>query len=141
VRWILPLDGILRQRRKGAAAEPCVNHLVEVANLVAQAAQASEPSLIIAALLHDTIEDQDVKAETIAKEFGNTSPKLWWKWQKSLPKVERKRLQVEHAAQKSRDAKLIKRADKISNLRAMQTVLPRTGPWNVGSNTRIGQTM
>jgi Guanosine polyphosphate pyrophosphohydrolases/synthetases len=79
VRWILPLDGILHQRRKGAAAEPCVNHLVEVANLVAQAAQASEPSLIIAALLHDTIEDQDVKAETIAKEFGNTSPKLWWK--------------------------------------------------------------
>ncbi len=36
---------------------------------------------------------------------------------KSLPKTERKRLQIEHAAECSNRAKLVKLADKLYNLR------------------------
>jgi GTP diphosphokinase / guanosine-3',5'-bis(diphosphate) 3'-diphosphatase len=60
----------VHQRRKGAAEEPYVNHLLEVASLVAEATQGKEPDLVIAALLHDAIEDQEVPAELIAREFG-----------------------------------------------------------------------
>ena len=60
----------VRQRRKGAAGEPYINHLLEVANLVTQATNGLEANVTIAALLHDAIEDQKIKAETIAKEFG-----------------------------------------------------------------------
>ena len=43
---------------------------------------------------------------------------------KSLPKAERKRLQIEHAAHSSREAKLVKLADKIHNLRDLERTTP-----------------
>ena len=111
----------VHQRRKGHAAEPYVNHLLEVANLVTQATDGSEPNVIIAALLHDAIEDQYVNAATIASEFGQSVADIVLEVtdDKSLPKAERKRLQVEHAAHKSREAKLVKLADKVGNVRAI----------------------
>jgi (p)ppGpp synthase/HD superfamily hydrolase len=111
----------VHQRRKGEAGEPYINHLLEVAGLVTEATNGSEPTVTIAALLHDAIEDQNVKAETIAKEFGQPVADIVLEVtdDKSLPKAERKRLQVEHAPHKSREAKLIKLADKISNVRAI----------------------
>jgi (p)ppGpp synthase/HD superfamily hydrolase len=111
----------VHQRRKGKAGEPYVNHLLEVASLVTEATGGSESNVTIAALLHDAIEDQNVKAETIAREFGQHVADIVLEVtdDKSLPKAERKRLQVEHAPRKSREAKLIKLADKISNVRAI----------------------
>jgi len=108
----------IHQRRKGQSGEPYVNHLLEVASLVTQATNGSEPSVTIAALLHDAIEDQNVKSETIAQEFGQhvADVVLELTDDKSLPEVERRRLQVEHAPHMSREAKLIKLADKISNV-------------------------
>jgi GTP diphosphokinase / guanosine-3',5'-bis(diphosphate) 3'-diphosphatase len=50
----------VHQRRKGAAQEPYVNHLFEVARLVADATQGQDPEPVVAALLHDAIEDQEV---------------------------------------------------------------------------------
>jgi len=58
------------QRRKGKVGEPYINHLLEVASLVTQATGGTDPDAVIAALLHDAIEDQGVPAETIAGEFG-----------------------------------------------------------------------
>lgn len=109
------------QRRKGAAQEPYINHLLEVASLVTQATGGTEPNVVIAALLHDTLEDQNVKAGTIASQFGQHVADIVVEVtdDKSLPKAERKRLQVEHAPHKSREAKLIKLADKTSNVRAV----------------------
>jgi guanosine-3',5'-bis(diphosphate) 3'-pyrophosphohydrolase len=109
------------QRRKGAAQEPYINHLLEVASLVAQATDASDPAIIVAALLHDTVEDAGVTSEMIASQFGQHVADIVLEVtdDKSLPKAERKRLQVEHAPHKSREAKLIKLADKISNVRAI----------------------
>jgi (p)ppGpp synthase/HD superfamily hydrolase len=111
----------VHQRRKGAAGEPYINHLLEVSNLATQATSGIDPNVTIAALLHDAIEDQDVTAETIASEFGQhiASIVLEVTDDKSLPKAERKRLQIETAPHKSREAKLVKLADKISNVRAI----------------------
>src|SRR3954451_3575402 len=113
----------VHQRRKGSAQEPYINHLLEVAKLVAQATEGADPQLVIAALLHDAVEDQGVKPETIARDFGRHVADIVMEVtdDKSLPKAERKRKQVETAPKKSREAKLIKLADKTSNLRAVAT--------------------
>jgi (p)ppGpp synthase/HD superfamily hydrolase len=109
------------QRRKGAAQEPYINHLLEVASLVTQATDGTDPDVVIAALLHDAIEDVGVTSDTIASQFGQHVADIVMEVtdDKSLPKAERKRLQVENAPHKSRAAKLIKLGDKISNLRAV----------------------
>ena len=111
----------VHQRRKGAAEEPYVNHLLEVASLVAEATEGKDPDLVIAALLHDAIEDQEVPREMIAEIWGEEVAKIVDEVtdDKSLPKDERKRKQVKSAPKKSARAKLIKLADKTSNLRAI----------------------
>jgi GTP diphosphokinase / guanosine-3',5'-bis(diphosphate) 3'-diphosphatase len=110
-----------RQRRKGDAAEPYINHLIEVAELVAMALPEPDTNLVIAALLHDSIEDAGVTAGDLASRFGADVAGLVDEVtdDKSLPKQERKRLQVENASKKSARAQTIKLADKISNLRSM----------------------
>jgi (p)ppGpp synthase/HD superfamily hydrolase len=109
------------QRRKGASAEPYVNHLAEVAHLAAQATGGGDPDLLIAALLHDAVEDQGVTRERIAQLFGEGVAALVMEVtdDKSLPKDERKRLQIEHAAHISARGRILKIADKTSNLRAL----------------------
>jgi guanosine-3',5'-bis(diphosphate) 3'-pyrophosphohydrolase len=109
------------QRRKGAAAEPYINHLLEVAELVASALAEPGTNLIIAALLHDTVEDAEVMKDELVERFGGDVADLVMEVtdDKSLPKAERKRLQIVHASQISGRAQVIKLADKISNLRGI----------------------
>jgi (p)ppGpp synthase/HD superfamily hydrolase len=116
----------VHQRRKGAAQEPYINHLLEVATLVAEATNGGDPELVIAALLHDAIEDQEVPCAVIAKAFGENVAKLVEEVtdDKTLEKQERKRLQIEHARERSVRAKLLKLADKTSNLRAIAASPP-----------------
>lgn len=111
----------VHQRRKGAAQEPYLNHLIEVASLVTEATNGTESNVTIAALLHDAIEDQNICADTIAGEFSQDVANIVLEVtdDKSLPKADRKRKQVESSSMKSRQAKLIKLADKTSNLRAV----------------------
>jgi (p)ppGpp synthase/HD superfamily hydrolase len=111
----------VHQRRKGIAQEPYINHLLEVARLVAEATSGSDPTLVIAALLHDAVEDQDVPVEMIAREFGKPVAEIVMEVtdDKTLPKEKRKRRQIEAAPKKSREARLIKLADKTSNLRTI----------------------
>ena len=118
------------QRRKGAAAEPYVNHLLEVADLVAEATGGSDVNLVVAALLHDAVEDQPVSRATIAAEFGEDVASLVMEVtdDKSLPKADRKRLQIEHAPHKSPRAALIKIADKTSNMLALASSPPADWP-------------
>jgi GTP diphosphokinase / guanosine-3',5'-bis(diphosphate) 3'-diphosphatase len=109
------------QKRKGMAGEPYINHLIEVARLAAEATGGSDPNLIAAAFLHDAVEDQKVPLAGIAAKFGEDVASLVRELtdDKSLPKAERKRLQVEHAPFLSARAKVLKLADKISNVRAI----------------------
>jgi (p)ppGpp synthase/HD superfamily hydrolase len=129
------------QRRKGAAQEPYINHLLEVAKLVAEATGGAEPDAVIAALLHDAIEDQGVTVQTIAGEFGKPVGEIVMEVtdDKSLPKDVRKRQQVENAPKLSREAKLVKSADKISSVRTISSSPPPDGRSNVGANTLNGQ--
>ncbi len=115
------------QRRKGEAAEPYVNHLTEVAELVARATEGAEPDIIVAAILHDTVEDTATTLPEIEAAFGKSVAAMVAEVtdDKSLPKETRKSLQIEHAAHASRGAKLIKLADKTSNLRALATSPPQ----------------
>jgi (p)ppGpp synthase/HD superfamily hydrolase len=116
------------QRRKGAAGEPYVNHLIEVADLVAGAGASED--VICAALLHDAIEDQGITAAEIASLFGPDVAAMVCEVtdDKSLPKAERKALQIVHAPTLSPGAKLIKLADKISNVRSVASSPPAHWP-------------
>jgi (p)ppGpp synthase/HD superfamily hydrolase len=116
----------VNQRRKGAAQEPYVNHLLEVATLVAEATEGADPELVVAALLHDSIEDQEVPRAVLAQMFGEGVARLVEEVtdDKALAKEVRKRLQVEHAGEASRRARILKLADKTSNLRAIAASPP-----------------
>lgn len=110
-----------KQKRKGELAEPYVNHVLEVARLVAEATGGADPVPVIAALLHDTIEDTGVKPEELEAEFGAEVAAIVAEVtdDKSKPKELRKQLQVDTAARKSHRAKLVKIADKLSNLTSL----------------------
>ncbi len=105
------------QRRKGSSDTPYINHPIDVARRLVAAGE-EDPQVITAALLHDTVEDTGTTFEEIDSKFGAKVTALVRECtdDKSLPKEERKRLQEEHARQKSRDAKCIKIADKTSNV-------------------------
>lgn len=107
------------QRRKDADASPYINHPIALANVLANEAAILDPTVLAAALLHDTIEDTDTTRAELESEFGLTIATIVAEVtdDKSLPKAERKRLQIEHAAHISTSAKLVKLADKICNLR------------------------
>jgi (p)ppGpp synthase/HD superfamily hydrolase len=119
------------QRRKGVAAEPYVNHLLEVAALLAEATGGSDAALIAAALLHDTLEDTATEYEELDARFGADIAALVAAVtdDKSLPKAERKRRQIEGAPSAAPRVKLLKIADKTSNVRALVVSPPSN--WDV----------
>ena len=82
--------------------------------------------MICAALLHDAIEDQKISAETIADLFGATVAAMVLEVtdDKTLPKAERKVIRIAVAPNLSRGAKLIRLADKISNVRSVASSPP-----------------
>lgn len=114
------------QRRKGERAEPYINHLAEVAHLVAEATGGTDANPIIAALLHDAIEDVGVSRTQIANTFGEDVASLVAEVtdDKSLTKAQRKQRQAEAAPKKSSHAKIIKIADKVANLRSIAASPP-----------------
>jgi len=116
----------IAQRRKGERAEPYVNHLIEVAALLAEATAGDDVVLLIGGLLHDTLEDTDATYEDLEQRFGPEVAALVAEVtdDKSLPKEERKRLQITKTPGKSRRAKLLKLADKTSNLRGLMQSPP-----------------
>jgi guanosine-3',5'-bis(diphosphate) 3'-pyrophosphohydrolase len=109
------------QRRKGASASPYVNHPIALANVLHDEGHVSDPRVIAAALLHDTIEDTQTSYEELRGQFGDEIADIVLevtdtKW---LGKKTRKGLQISKAAGASEGAKLVKLADKICNLRDM----------------------
>jgi len=107
------------QRRKDDRASPYINHPIEVATVLATVGGVSDLTTLIAAVLHDTIEDTDTTPDELEQRFGREVRLLVEEMtdDKRLPKPERKRLQIEHATHASHRAKLIKLGDKICNVR------------------------
>jgi guanosine-3',5'-bis(diphosphate) 3'-pyrophosphohydrolase len=105
---------------KGRGSEPYINHLAEVANLLATATDGADAELVAAGWLHDTIEDTGTTREELAQRFSARVASLIVECtdDMSLPKAERRQKQIEDAPHKSSGAKLIKIADKISNIGA-----------------------
>lgn len=119
------------QRRKDADASPYINHPIALANLLLNEAGVEDQRVLVAAILHDTIEDTDTTEQELVKHFGKdvTDIVLEVTDDKALPKAERKLLQIEHAAHISRRAKLVKLADKICNLRDITASPP--ADWSI----------
>ena len=118
------------QRRKDIESSPYINHPIALANILANEAGIEDEKVLVAAILHDTIEDTETTTQELADLFGDdvTAIVLEVTDDKSLPKAERKRLQVEHAPTISRRAKLVKLADKIANLRDIAASPPADWP-------------
>lgn len=107
------------QRRKDRSKTPYINHPIGVANILAEEGRITELEILQAALLHDTVEDTNTTLDEIEKLFGKRIRDIVDEVtdDKALPKMERKRLQIVNAPHKSRQAKLVKLADKLYNLR------------------------
>ncbi|MFO0727982.1 MAG: HD domain-containing protein [Myxococcota bacterium] len=114
------------QRRKDAEASPYINHPIDVAHILLVEAGVDDVVTLMAAVLHDTIEDTETSAEELEQVFGTTVKDVVLEVtdDKSLPKLERKRLQIEHAPHLSERAQLVKMADKIANLRDVRIAPP-----------------
>lgn len=110
------------QRRKDVDATPYINHPLDVARILGEAG-VTDVEVLMAAILHDTIEDTNTTAEELTERFGARVCNLVLEVtdDKSLDKLERKRLQVLKAPCASADAKMIKLGDKIANLRDLET--------------------
>ena len=114
------------QRRKDVEASPYINHPLALADILAREGGVEDVTIIAAALLHDTVEDTKTTIEEVQARFGNAVAVIVAEVtdDKSLKKEERKRLQVVKASGKSVEAKLVKLADKIANLRDIRTSPP-----------------
>lgn len=106
------------QRRKNEWASPYINHLIAVSEILWEIGEVRDIHTIVAALLHDTLEDTDTTPEELARIFGKKICSLVEEVtdDKRLPKQVRKRLQIESAGNASLEARHVKLADKISNL-------------------------
>ncbi|XP_002130856.2 guanosine-3',5'-bis(diphosphate) 3'-pyrophosphohydrolase MESH1-like [Ciona intestinalis] len=115
------------QRRKDTEMTPYINHPIGVANILSEEAGIKDLVVLQAAVLHDTVEDTETTIEEIEELFGKTVKSVVAEVtdDKTLPKEERKRLQVCNAPHKSREAKLVKLADKLYNLRDLNRCTPQ----------------
>lgn len=106
------------QKRKDSPGSPYINHPIEVANILWTIGKVEDITTIIAAILHDTLEDTDTTPEDIRTAFGNEVLHLVMELSdnNNLPRQERKKNQIIHAPLLSPRAKLIKLADKICNV-------------------------
>ena len=106
------------QRRKDRNASPYINHPISVALMIAEVGGIDDPETLAAALLHDTVEDTNTSPEELESKFGKSVRQLVEEVtdDKSLPKQQRKKLQIKNAQKKSHRAKQIKIADKTCNI-------------------------
>ena len=118
------------QKRKGKDAEPYINHLAEVAATLALHTKGEDLNLVVAGLLHDTLEDTETTYEGLVSGFRRDVADLVKEVidDKSLLKAERKRLQVKNTPHKSVRAKMLKIADKLSNVKAIMNRPPQNWP-------------
>ena len=114
------------QRRKDVDASPYINHPISLASILCNEAHITDVEVICGALLHDTVEDTDTTFDELNSEFGTVIREIVADVtdDKTLSKAERKQQQIDHAAHASDKAKLVKLADKITNLRDVATNPP-----------------
>ena len=117
------------QRRKDEEASPYINHPIAVTHLLADIG-ITDLVTLMAAVLHDTIEDTETTPTELDEHFGPTVRKVVEEMtdDKTRDKADRKQRQIEHAPHLSRRAKAIKLADKIANVRDVMESPPPDWP-------------
>jgi GTP diphosphokinase / guanosine-3',5'-bis(diphosphate) 3'-diphosphatase len=115
------------QRRKDPEASPYINHPIALARVLSVEAGLHDAKLLAAAVLHDTLEDTQTTFEELRDRFGKTVASVVREVSddRMLAKVERKRMQIEHAKELTHRARLVKFADKICNVRDVAANPPR----------------
>jgi (p)ppGpp synthase/HD superfamily hydrolase len=118
------------QRRKDEEASPYINHPIAVTHLLADTGGITDLVTLVAAVLHDTIEDTETTTSELDEHFGQTVRKVVEEMtdDKTLDKAVRKQRQIEHASHLTRRAKAIKLADKIANVRDVLESPPADWP-------------
>jgi guanosine-3',5'-bis(diphosphate) 3'-pyrophosphohydrolase len=106
------------QKRKDTEGTPYINHPIQVALTLLEVGEETNEDLLVAAILHDTVEDTQTTPHEIVEKFGPAVLSLVLEVtdDKNLPKEERKKLQVRNASHKSELARKLKLADKICNV-------------------------
>lgn len=111
-----------QKRKDGDTA--FINHPIAVANILKNIGGIVDPVVLCGAILHDTLEDTVTTKDELAERFGKEIANVVWEVTDDLvlkadksKDAERKQLEIEHAPHISHQAKLIKTADKIANLR------------------------
>lgn len=119
------------QRRKNLTQDPYIGHPIGVARMIANIGKVENIHILIAAILHDTVEDTKTTKEELIKLFGekvaNTVMEVTD--DKTLNKIARKQLQITHAKEISWEAKMVKLGDKLNNLSSMAKDAPVS--WSV----------
>jgi (p)ppGpp synthase/HD superfamily hydrolase len=117
------------QVRKDEDATPYIIHPMGVALSLWEEGAVRNPTVIIAALLHDTLEDTDATKEEIAMLFGCQVSEIVAELTNpsDLSSQEAKEWQIQHAPFLSQEAKLVKLSDRLYNVRDLRT--PPVG-WN-----------
>lgn len=120
------------QIRKDAERSPYITHPLLVAQVLLEIGDVQDPSTLIAAILHDTLEDTKTTEAEIREAFGEEILQIVLEVtdDKSLEKIARKRLQVIHAPSISVKAKVIKLSDKLVNCRDILNSPPED--WHLG---------
>ncbi|MEO8082003.1 MAG: HD domain-containing protein [Caldimonas sp.] len=118
------------QRRKDVEKNPYINHPIALARTLAVEGGITDTRTLLAAILHDTVEDTDTTFEEIAAMFGHKVADVVREVSDdtTLARSDRKRLQIEHAPHISKRAALVKLADKTSNLRDVAASPPPGWP-------------
>jgi guanosine-3',5'-bis(diphosphate) 3'-pyrophosphohydrolase len=113
------------QKRKNPEKTPYINHPLKVCQYLSESG-IDDTDTLVAAVLHDTVEDTDATLEQIDDIFGSRVASIVAEVtdNKSLPKAERKRLQITHAKEISDEAKCVKMADKLHNLSSFLEAAP-----------------
>jgi len=104
-------------RRKGVVAAPYINHPIIVAEQLAGAG-VEDAELLMAAVLHDVVEDTETTAEEVEELYGQRVARIVAEVtdDKSLKEEERKRRVVQSIAGKSREAQMLKLSDLAANV-------------------------
>jgi guanosine-3',5'-bis(diphosphate) 3'-pyrophosphohydrolase len=116
----------IHQRRKNPEAAPKNNHPIGVAMLLQEIGGITEEDVLVAAVLHDTVEDTKTTLDEIEANFGAKVRSIVAEVtdNKADSKLKRKLDQVANAPHKSHEAKLVKMADKLYNLGDLQRSPP-----------------
>jgi len=107
------------QRRKDRDSSPYINHPIALAKVLVNEGGVFDTNVLAAALLHDTVEDTATTRKQLQRSFGAKIAGIVAEVtdDKRHSKAKRKALQIRHAAAISPEAKLVKLADKICNVR------------------------